>query len=59
MRHTVFQGADWLVEVAAGSAVLRVRCPDEEPPAVGSAVSLGYEPAKAWIADGALAKDAV
>jgi ABC-type Fe3+/spermidine/putrescine transport system ATPase subunit len=58
VRHTVFQGADWLVEVAAGSAALRVRCPDEEPPAVGSAVSLGYEPAKAWIADGALARDA-
>ncbi len=56
VRHTVFQGADWLVEVAAGSAVLRVRCPDEDPPAVGSAVSLGYDPAKAWIADGALAQ---
>ena len=58
VRHTVFQGADWLVEVAAGSGVLRVRCPDEESPAVGSAVALGYEPAKAWIADGALAQDA-
>jgi len=57
VRHTVFQGADWLVEVAAGSATLRVRCPDEEPPAVGSAVSLDYEPAKAWIAEGALARD--
>ena len=58
VRHTVFQGADWLVEVTAGSAVLRVRYPDEEPPAVGSAVSLGYESAKAWIADGALTQDA-
>ena len=58
VRHTVFQGADWLVEVVAGSAVLRVRCPDEEPPGIGSAVSLGYESAKAWIADGALAQDA-
>jgi spermidine/putrescine transport system ATP-binding protein len=58
VRHTVFQGADWLVEVAAGSAALRVRCPDEEPPAVGGVISLGYDPAKAWIADGALAEDA-
>ena len=36
---TVFQGADWLVEVAAGPARLHVRCPDEEPPAIGSKVS--------------------
>jgi len=57
VRHTVFQGADWLVEVAAGSAVLRVRCSDEAAPAIGGAVSLGYEPSKAWIADGALARD--
>lgn len=58
VRHTVFQGADWLVEVPAGSAVLRARCPNEQPPAIGNAVSLGYESAKAWIADGALAQDA-
>ena len=56
VRHAVFQGADWFVEVAAGSAVLRVRYPHEEPPAVGSAVSVGYEPVKAWIVAGALSE---
>ena len=59
MRHAVFQGADWFVEVAAGSAVLRVRYPDEEPPAVGSAVSVGYDPMKAWIVAGALSETTV
>jgi ABC-type Fe3+/spermidine/putrescine transport system ATPase subunit len=59
VRHAVFQGADWLVEVAAGSAVLRVRCPNEEPPAVGSTVSVGFEPTKAWIVAGALPQDKV
>lgn len=56
VRHTVFQGADWLVEVTAGAALLRVRCPDDEPPAVGSPVSVGYDPAKAWIVAGKLAR---
>ena len=59
VRHAVFQGADWFVEVAAGSAVLRVRYPLEEPPAVGSPVSVGYEPAKAWIVAGALSETTV
>jgi spermidine/putrescine transport system ATP-binding protein len=54
---TVFQGADWLVEIAAGPARLQVRCSDEEPPAVGSKVSVGYDPTKAWIVAGALAQD--
>lgn len=54
---TVFQGADWLVEVAAGPARLHVRCPNEEPPAIGSTVSVGYDPTKAWIVAGTLAQD--
>jgi ABC-type Fe3+/spermidine/putrescine transport system ATPase subunit len=54
---TVFQGADWLVEIAAGAARLQVRCSDEKPPAVGSKVSIGYDPAKAWIVAGTLAQN--
>ncbi len=53
---TVFQGADWLVEVAAGPARLQVRCPNEEPPAIGSKVSVSYDPTKAWIVAGTIAQ---
>jgi len=54
---TVFQGADWLVEVAAGSGRLQVRCSGDEPPVMGSTVSVGYDPNKAWIVAGALVQD--
>jgi spermidine/putrescine transport system ATP-binding protein len=54
---TVFQGADWLVEVTAGSAQLQARCSSDQPPVMGSTVSVDYDPNRAWIVAGALAQD--
>lgn len=54
VSHVVFQGAEWLVEVAAGPALLQISCRDDAPPEVGAQVWLAYDPDRAWIADGTL-----
>jgi ABC-type Fe3+/spermidine/putrescine transport system ATPase subunit len=56
VTHTVFRGAEWLVEArASGDLVLSAVVADQDPPAIGSTVRLAFEPARAWIAaiDGA------
>lgn len=50
VTHTVFRGAEWLVEAkASGDITISLIVDDPEPPAVGSAVRLGFDPTRAWI----------
>ncbi len=51
VTHTVFRGAEWLVEARAlGGLTLSLIVHDAEPPAIGGTVSLSFDPARAWIA---------
>ena len=60
VRHTVFQGADWLVEVAAGSArACACAVPTKNRRPSAARFRVGYDPVKAWIAGRRLAQDAV
>jgi len=50
VTHTVFRGAEWLVEAKTqGGIVISLIVDEPEPPLVGSAVRLGFDPARGWI----------
>lgn len=51
VAHTVFRGAEWLVEAKAKDGTsLAYMARDGEVPEIGSAIFLAFDPAKAWIA---------
>ena len=50
VTHTVFRGAEWLVEAkAVGGITISLIVDDPAPPVIGSAVRLGFDPTRAWI----------
>ncbi|WP_228259551.1 ABC transporter ATP-binding protein [Siculibacillus lacustris] len=53
VRHVVFQGADWLVELEAAGRSVALRLESERGPTVGDRVDLGFDAAGAWITAGA------
>ena len=52
VTHVVFQGAEFIVEVAVGDLKLVLRTPDRDPPSPGSSTGLAFDPERAWIVDG-------
>lgn len=51
VTHVVFRGAEWLVDAkAVGGIAISLIVDDLEPPVIGSAVRLRFDPARAWIA---------
>lgn len=51
VAHTIFQGADWLVETRArDDTVVTYLAPQSELPEVGETVQVGFDPEDVWIA---------
>jgi spermidine/putrescine transport system ATP-binding protein len=58
VRHVVFQGADWLVELEAAGRIVAIRLDAERGPEPGAALDLDFEPAAAWITAGTVETEA-
>jgi spermidine/putrescine ABC transporter ATP-binding subunit len=53
VTHTVFQGAESIVEAQVGSTKLVLHTPAPEPPSPGSSTWVEFDPQAAWITAGA------
>ncbi|MDR3373189.1 MAG: ABC transporter ATP-binding protein [Ancalomicrobiaceae bacterium] len=58
VRHVVFQGADWLVEVEAAERTVTLRLESERGPEPGERLAIGFDAASAWITAGTIATEA-
>ena len=49
VTHTVFRGAEWLIEARAANDLHLSAIVDDTPPTVGAAIRLTFDPNRAWI----------